>query len=336
MRRERAQELLTTARRALEARGNPTPALDARLLLQQAAGLSHEALIANPKQPVAREAASRFQELLDRRLAGEPVSRILGEREFYGRSFKINAATLDPRPDTETLIGAALFFMQIGGACRIIDLGSGCGIIGVTLLAERPRTHAVMTDISAEALAVARSNAVRHGVEERASFIHGNWFTGAEGRFDLILSNPPYIAEAILPTLSPEVRNFDPVTSLVGGTDGLQSYREIARQADSFLAPEGRVIIEIGEGQAPEIEDIFQRRGFVTEKRWPDLGGHTRCLGFRHARGATKKGLEMTRGRATLDPVFRSARCDGARRQVTGRPMRAEGPVHVKISAVEM
>jgi release factor glutamine methyltransferase len=278
-----AEDLLRAAKRALEAKGNPTPALDARLLLQQAAGLSHEALIADPKRLVSGEAAARFQELLNRRLSGEPVSRILGEREFYGRAFKITPATLDPRPDTETLIGAALAFMPADRACRIIDLGSGSGIIGVTLLAERALASAVMTDISAGALAVARENAKHHGVDARATFIHGSWFTGAEGRFDLILSNPPYVAQAILPSLAPEVRNFDPETALVGGVDGLQAYREIAQQAGAFLTREGRVIVEIGEGQALEIEGIFSTFGFVPENRWQDLGGHIRCLGFSYA-----------------------------------------------------
>src|SRR5262249_42822877 len=155
---------------------------------------------------------------------------------------------------TETLIEAALSFMPAKEACRVIDLGTGSGIIGVTLLAERLRASAVLTDISADALAAATDNAGRHGVRDRATFYRGSWFAGAEGRFDLILSNPPYIARAILPTLAPEVRNFDPETALIGGADGLQSYREIARAAGPFLAPGGQVIVEIGEGQASDIE----------------------------------------------------------------------------------
>jgi release factor glutamine methyltransferase len=269
--------LLRAARRALESKGNPTPALDARLLLQHAAGLSREALIADPDREIS---AARFHALMARRLAGEPVSRILGYREFYGRSFKVTTATLDPRPDTETLIEAALSFMPIGAACRIIDLGTGTGAIGVTLLAERPHASAVMTDISAEALAVARENAERHGVASRSSFVEGSWFAGIRGHFDLILSNPPYIASAILKTLSPEVRDFDPGMALDGGLDGLDAYRKIAAAAKAFLTPEGRVIVEIGEGQALEIEGIFEVHRFLPERRWSDLAGHIRCLGF--------------------------------------------------------
>jgi release factor glutamine methyltransferase len=276
-------QLLKDAKRALAEAGNPTPELDARLLLQQAAGMSHEGLIADPHLRVAPEAAATFQALLRRRLKGEPVSRILGEREFYGRAFRITEAVLDPRPDTETLIAAALAFMPADRPWRIIDLGTGSGIIGVTLLAERPKAHAVMTDISAEALAVARENAERHGVSTRSTFALGSWFAAARGPFDLVLSNPPYIAQAILPTLATEVRDFDPETALLGGTDGLQAYREIASAAGPVLAPRGLVIVEIGQGQALEIEDIFKTRGFVMKEHWQDLAGHVRCLGFSHA-----------------------------------------------------
>jgi release factor glutamine methyltransferase len=278
-----ADELLRAAKRALAETGNPTPGLDARLLLQRAAGISHEALIGDPRLPVSPEAVVTFHAWLSRRLKGEPVSRILGEREFYGRAFRITPATLDPRPDTETLIAAALDFMPADRPCRIIDLGTGSGIIGVTLLAERPKAHAVMTDISAEALSVARENAKCHGVSTRSTFAHGSWFAGASGPFDLILSNPPYIRQAILPTLSPDVRNFDPETALVGGPDGLQAYREIATAAGPHIASEGHVLVEIGEGQALEIEDIFRVQGFASRGRWHDLAGHVRCLGFSHA-----------------------------------------------------
>jgi release factor glutamine methyltransferase len=287
---DRAADLLRRAKRALEEKGKPTAALDARLLLQHAASLSREALIAEPDREIPIAAARRFHDFLSRRLAGEPVSRILGYREFYGRRFKITPATLDPRPDTETLIEAALSFMPIDQACRIIDLGTGTGAIGVTLLAERPKASAVMTDISAEALAIARGNATLYGVDGRSSFIEGSWFTGIGGRFDLILSNPPYIPSAILKSLSPEVRDFDPESALDGGPDGLYAYRKIAAEAPDFLAPQGRVIVEIGEGQAPEIEGIFQDQGFLTESRWSDLAGHTRCLGFAQSGARQKKG----------------------------------------------
>jgi release factor glutamine methyltransferase len=277
---DRADHLLRAAKRALAEKDNPTPALDARLLLQHAAGLSHEALIADPHRQIAPEAAAIFHGWLDRRLGGEPVSRILGEREFYGRAFRITPATLDPRPDTETLIAAALALMPSDEPCRIIDLGTGSGIIGVTLLCERPNARAMMTDISAEALTVARENAERHRVSSRSLFAQGSWFASAKGPFDLILSNPPYIPQAILPTLAAEVRNFDPEKALVAGPDGLQAFREIAAAAAPFLARAGHVVVEIGKGQEVEIEEIFEMRGFSAKNRWKDLAGHVRCLGF--------------------------------------------------------
>ncbi len=277
---EKVTNILRAARRALEERNNPAPSLDARLLLQEAAGISREALIADPGLEIPAEAAQRFRALLDRRLAGEPVSRILGYREFYGRRFTIGAATLDPRPDTETLIEAALSFLPADEPRHLIDLGTGTGAIAVTLLAERPKATAVMTDISPEALAVARENAGRHGVLARSSFLKGNWFAGTQDRFDLVLSNPPYIPRAILATLAPEVREFDPGAALDGGPDGLDAYRAIAAAAPSFLAPEAHVIVEIGERQAIEIEAIFEKWGLRLESCWNDLAGHIRCLGF--------------------------------------------------------
>jgi release factor glutamine methyltransferase len=280
---QRAGELLKSARQALEQQGRATPALDARLLLQAAASLTREALIADPDRPVAVEAVERFNTFIGRRLRGEPVSRILGVREFYGRAFVVTPATLDPRPDTETLIEAALTFMPADRPCRLIDLGTGTGAIALTLLAERPQAEAVLTDVSPDALAVARDNAGRLGVASRASFIEASWFAGITGRFDLILSNPPYIPSAILPTLEPDVRDFDPGSALDGGSDGLGPYREIAARARSFLAPQGHVIVEIGEGQAFEIEDIFKAAGWAPERRWKDLAGHVRCLGFTQA-----------------------------------------------------
>jgi release factor glutamine methyltransferase len=278
-----ASDLLRSAKQALERQGRATPALDARLLLQAAANLTREALIADPDRPVVADAVDCFNAFIDRRLKGEPVSRILGVREFYGRVFTVTPATLDPRPDTETLIEAALSFMPADRPCRLIDLGTGTGAIALTLLAERPLAEAVLTDISPQALAVARDNAGRLSVASRASFIETSWFADVVGRFDLILSNPPYIPTAILPTLEPDVQEFDPKSALDGGLDGLGPYREIAAQALPFLAPQGHVIVEIGEGQAFEIEDIFKAAGWAPENRWKDLAGHVRCLGFTQA-----------------------------------------------------
>lgn len=270
--------LLAAATARLEAAGAHTPALDARLLLQAASGLSREDLILGPDHPLTAEQLQRFESFIARREAHEPVSRILGEREFYGRSFKVTPATLDPRPDTETLIDAALALMP--KQPRILDLGTGTGAIAITLLAERPDARGVATDLSPEALAVARENAGSLGVAGRLDLVEGSWFDPVEGRFDLILSNPPYIPAGDIAGLEPDVRNFDPGLALSGGADGLDPYRLIAAGAAAHLAAGGHVLVEIGAGQADDVEAIFTARGLPPAGRHRDLGGHIRCLAF--------------------------------------------------------
>jgi release factor glutamine methyltransferase len=232
-----------------------------------------------PGRPVAAGERARFEAMLRRRELREPVSRILGEREFYGRVFRVTPATLDPRPDTETLVDAALALLP-QGAC-LLDLGTGTGAIAVTLLAERPGATAVATDISPAALDVARENAERAGVVQRLSLLEGSWFEPVAGVFDMIVSNPPYIPAGQIEGLAPDVRNFDPGLALVGGDDGLDPYRAIAQGSASHLAAGGHLLVEIGAGQAMDVEAIFAAAGFVTAGRHRDLGGHVRCLAFR-------------------------------------------------------
>lgn len=275
---ERLAEVLRAARARLEARVAGTPSLDARLLLERAAGLSHAEIVAEPERPIDDRTIDRLQALLARRETGEPISRILGEREFYGRRFAIGPAVLDPRPDTETLIEAALPLMTGDGA--ILDLGTGSGIIAITLLAERPRWRAMATDLSAEALAVAAANASAHGVADRLSLVHGNWFEPVTGRFDLILSNPPYIPLAEIEGLAREVREHDPRRALDGGPDGLDAYRRIAASAPSHMAPGAHVLVEIGKGQEEPVTAIFAAHGLSPGPRHRDLAGLVRCLVF--------------------------------------------------------
>jgi len=275
---EAAQSLLAAATLRLRAAGCDTPELDARLLFQAATGLAREDLILAPEQLIAPEKRARFEGFLQRREAREPVSRILGEREFYGRSFRVTPDVLDPRPDTETLIDAALPLMPEGA--RILDLGTGTGAIAATLLAERPDASGVAVDVSEAALAVARGNAARLGVADRLILALGSWFSPVSGRFDIIASNPPYIPAAEIAGLSPDVRNFDPVLALLGGEDGLDPYRLIAAGAAAHLNPGGHVLVEIGAGQAPAIGEIFAAHGFGLRAAHADLGGHVRCLHF--------------------------------------------------------
>jgi release factor glutamine methyltransferase len=275
---DRLAALLAAATARLKAAGADTPTLDARLLLQAAAGLSREELILGPDRQLSPAEHARFEDFVARRERHEPVSRILGEREFYGRSFIVTPATLDPRPDTETLIDAALSLMP--PRARILDLGTGTGAIAVTLLAERPDASGVATDLSPEALAVAARNAALNGVADRLRLLEGSWFTPVSGVFDIIASNPPYIPVGDIAGLSPDVRNFDPRLALVGGDDGLDPYREIARNAARHLAERGHVLVEIGAGQADDVEAIFAAAGFTSHTRHRDLGGHVRCLAF--------------------------------------------------------
>ena len=247
--------------------------LDARLLLQHAAGLAHEDLVADPQKTVD---GALFRVLINRRAASEPVSRIIGQREFHGRDFMVTPDTLDPRADTETVIEEAL----AGEASRILDLGTGTGAIAITLLSERPRWTGIATDISSRALAIARANAARHGVADRLGFVHGSWFDGIAGRFDLIISNPPYIPLATIATLERDVKDFDPHQALDGGPDGLEAYRRIAAGAGAHLAGSGRVVLEIGAGQAADVTRIFELAGFSRLNGRKDLGGHIRALTF--------------------------------------------------------
>lgn len=275
---EPAEVLLDEACRRLAQAGCATPRLDARLLLQHAAGLAHSQLIAEPRRPVEANVARQFRALVLRRAVHEPVSRITGHREFYGRGFRLTPAVLDPRPDTETLIAAALPLMRQG--CRLIDLGTGSGALAITLLAERPDATGLAVDVSAAALAIAYCNARLLGVETRLGFANSDWFTGVSGRFDLVISNPPYIAMGELPGLPPDVRDHDPRGALDGGADGLDAYREIAVGAVEHLTPAGHVLVEIGAGQKPAVSAIFEAAGFSRFASHDDLAGHSRCLDF--------------------------------------------------------
>ena len=276
---------LAGLRRRLAAADIANPALDARLLVMAATGLSHEALIAVPERPVGEAEARRLDALATRRLAREPLSRILAEREFYGRPFTIGPASLDPRPDTETLVERALKFAgSHQGPIHILDLGTGSGAVLVSLLAELPGARGTGTDMSEAALEVARANAIRHGVAGRARFVAANWCRGVQGCFDVILSNPPYISSGELYRLEREVRDHDPPCALDGGPDGLDAYRAIAADAAALLAPGGLVALEVGAGQDGEVANLFAGHGWELAPEAAvcrDLEGRVRVLAFR-------------------------------------------------------
>ena len=302
------------AARTLREGGVQMPSLDARLLLCHATGLSHESLIVHGRDLLAPEQAARFAGYLARRLAGEPVSRIRGIREFYGRGFLIDPHTLDPRPDTETLIEAALGLAAgealRGSPLRLLDLGIGSGCILLTLLAELPTAHGVGIDISQDGLRVARENARRLGLEARARFAAADWFEGLEGGFDLILANPPYIASGDIGGLAREVA-YDPSAALDGGPDGLAAYRAIAARAAEFLSPGGHLLVEIGATQAEAVFELFQASGLIVEEDSVlfDLAGHPRCVlagsprtGATEGRKPGKIGLENRDVQGRFEP----------------------------------
>ncbi len=277
------QQAFAAAAQSLREAGIETAELDARLLLCDAAGLTHEAYVARAGEALAPEIAARLDASLLRRANHEPVSRITGTREFYGRSFTVESSALDPRPDTETLIAVALDVVAASGdgrPLRLLDLGTGTGCILITLLAELPQAHGVGTDIAADALVLAEANARRLGVSDRASFIASDWCDAVGGEFDLILSNPPYIASAEIAGLAPDVRAYDPHLALDGGQDGLDAYRRIAAGAAGKLRPGGKILVEIGASQAHDVAALLERRGLLVETGGivPDLGGRPRVV----------------------------------------------------------
>ena len=266
--------------------GFESAALDAKLLTGHALGIDALGLATREQDGVSEAEAARDADLIQRRMSGESVARIMGSREFYGLAFKLNAATLEPRPDTELLVDLALAALPEGGS--ILDLGTGTGCIPVAVLANRPDAKGIATDINPEALTMAASNADYHGVAERLRFAQGDWFAALphdSPRFDLILSNPPYIASAVIETLSAEVKDFDPRLALDGGPGGLLPYRVIAAEAARHLAPRGQVMVEIGYDQAEAVSALFGQAGFGSISVHQDLAGLDRVVCAHHMGG---------------------------------------------------
>lgn len=281
-------QTLRAAAKALAAAGIPDAAGDARYLLAHALGIGRDRLLLTGPEPMPEAAETQLAALLARRIAREPVTRIIGQRMFWGRAFTVTPDVLDPRPDTETVIAAAL---DGPAPARLLDLGTGSGAIAVTLLAEWPGSRGIATDISDPALAVATQNAQALGVASRLETIRSDWFNAVTGRFDLILSNPPYIAAHELADLSPEVRLHDPAIALSPGDDGLAPYRIIAAQAPAYLSAQGRVIVEIGWQQGADVTAIFQAAGWREIRLIPDMEGRDRVVIAR----ADTDPAEMTR-----------------------------------------
>ena len=260
---------------------------DARLLVAHAADVDPALIVMEPHNSISAEGAARLHEVKRRRLHREPVARIMGRRGFFGREFRISPATLDPRPDTETVIEAALAIATREGwrnkPVKILDIGTGSGAILATLLAELPFAEGFGTDIDPSALEMAARNAADLGVADRASWRLARSLTGIKGPFDLLVSNPPYIRSGDIAGLAPEVASFDPRTALDGGEDGLDVYREILAGA-AEIVPSGWICLEVGIGQARDVAQIAARAG-IAGARHPcavrDLAGIERCVAFR-------------------------------------------------------
>ena len=265
------------------AKGLATPELDARLIAEHALGLDRLELVNRERQPIGDVAGQRLDQLGARRLAGEPVARILGEKEFWGLTFQLNSATLVPRPETEALIELGIAELSDREAPRLLDLGTGSGCIPIALLTELPAAEAVAVDLDAHAIAAAGINAKRHKVAERLSLRQGSWFAPiVPGEtFDLVVSNPPYIESAEIGTLAREVRDHDPLLALDGGADGLDAYRDIVRDAPAVLREGGMLALEIGSAQARPVMQLLERRGFSEIALSRDLAGHDRVISGR-------------------------------------------------------
>lgn len=256
-----------------------TASLDARLLLQHVLNVSREQLLVSDRLGLSPMQEAHFRDLIDKRAHRQPVAQLLGKREFYGRDFKVTKATLDPRPDSETLIETVLArILDKDAPLKLLDLGTGTGCLLITLLKELPMARGLAVDISDEALQVARENAAALGVGERIEFMQSCWAEKVAGKFDIILSNPPYIPAAAIALLAPEVSRYEPKLALDGGADGLDCYRAIMAQLPGLLTQTGWAVLEIGIGQRRDMEELAQLNGLQVVAVKQDLSSIPRCV----------------------------------------------------------
>lgn len=277
-----AAEAMATATARLRAAGVDDPARDARLLLAHAARIEAARVTLIAPEDLEPEIEERYDQLIALRSVRVPVSHLLGERAFYGRRFKVSRDVLDPRPETETVVEAAL----AEPFQRVLDLGTGSGCLLVTLLAEMPTARGVGVDLSELACLQASANAVLHRVQARADIFASDWFTQVDGRFDLIVANPPYVARDELSGLAPEVRDHEPDMALTDGGDGLGAYRTITAAVPRHLTGNGRLILEIGTTQGPAVSALCRRAGLRGVRVLRDLSGHDRVVLARGAKAA--------------------------------------------------
>jgi release factor glutamine methyltransferase len=246
---------------------------DARILVAHAAGIGVDRLTLHGTDALPHDAETRLMSMLHQRAHHQPIAQIIGQRLFWGRMFRVTPDTLDPRPETETLVMAALERPFV----KMLDLGTGTGCILLSCLADQPNAHGTGTDLSPDALTVARENATRLNIS-RATFQQSDWFQNVAGRFDLIVSNPPYIAAAEMPHLAPDVREWEPHLALTPGGDGLGAYRIIATQAPARLMTGGRILLEIGPTQGQAVSAMLGAQGLAHIRILPDMDGRDRVV----------------------------------------------------------
>ncbi|TAL31890.1 peptide chain release factor N(5)-glutamine methyltransferase [Phenylobacterium sp.] len=277
------------ARARLEAAGLTGPVIDARLLVEAAAEATRVDIVTDPYRELTPQQEATLEDYLSRRERREPVSHILGRKGFWKIMLNVTPDVLTPRPDTETVVEYSLREFPEHAPWRILDLGVGSGAILLALLAERPAARGLGIDVSEEALAVARDNAAALGLAGRAAFLRGDWTAGlAPDEFDLVVSNPPYIADHVIPTLEPEVKDHEPHLALSGGADGLDHYRILAPEILRVLKPGGRFSVEIGFDQKDAVEALFREAGAVFVTTIKDLADRDRVV------AGEKKALETT------------------------------------------
>jgi release factor glutamine methyltransferase len=269
-----AAEALRAAIPRLRAAGVEDAPLDARLLLAHALGIAQDRLTLHLPEAMTEEQAEAFEQALTARAKRQPVAQIIGARQFWGLTFRVTPETLDPRPDTEVLVAEALRAPFL----NMLDLGTGTGCILLACLKSMPMARGLGVDISAAALGVARFNAGALGLSTRAQFRQSDWFAAVTGRYDLIVSNPPYIAEDEMPDLAPEVRDWEPHLALTPGGDGLEPYRILARGAPARLMAGGRLLVEIGPTQGQAVAALFAAQGLQDIRILPDMDGRDRVV----------------------------------------------------------
>jgi len=276
--------LMTEATAQLKQAGCDTARLDARILLAAACDVDASRIMAWPEDVVTAGHAQAFRQMIERRSTREPVARILGQRDFWRHRFKVTADTLDPRPDSETLVEWAIELAADLTQPDLIDFGTGTGCLLLSVLGDVPGATGVGVDISAGAVECAVENAVVLGLNQRSQFVVSDWDCDLDAQtkaagFDIMLSNPPYIAQSEMAGLAPEVRDFDPFNALSDGADGLTAYRKLARIAGQLVRSAGWVVFEIGQGQEEVVHHLLAQQGFGNIQYRRDLGGIIRCVG---------------------------------------------------------